>query len=143
MIVSAVVVFVVLGLWLFNGVQGLHATRIANLPCKARCGKLFAVPLGLDPLHSHLRHEPQFRQGISELKRLMAGRLKLATGGVTLQQQVMEIVDHPSDVTIVLALYLSYKPVLKLMYSIQEWIRLKFSKSLKEEHTYNYSFFGY
>ena len=116
-------------------------------PRSARVGTLFASPAAgaaaAASLHSHLRHQSQFKTGITELKRLLAGRLKLASGGVSLGQQVREIVDDPRDVVIVLVLWGLYRPFLQLLYKVQEYIRRKFSSEEHEVHSFKFSLFGY
>jgi len=132
-------VFVCLVIWgpLVGGLQ------LAGRVNKQSLGRvLFASPGGFDVLHSTLRHESQFKTGINELKRLMAGRLKMAHG-VSLGQQLREIVEEPRDVAIVLLLWWSYKPLLNLLYRVQDFLRRKFDSEDKEEHSYRYSLFGY
>ena len=78
---------------------------------------LFASPSSPQVALSHLRHESQFRQGVVELKKLLAGRLRLAAGGVSLKDQVISIIDHPTDILIVAAFYLAYRPLSKGLYN--------------------------
>lgn len=136
---NAVMFFVIVVLL---GIGGTAALRTPAL--RATPKRVFAIAPAA-ALHSHLRHEPQFRQGINEIKRILAGRLKLATGGVSLKQQVLEIIDSPVDIFIVLALWIGTKPLLRGMYEVQEFLRRKFTSSVEtqEIHTFRYSLFGY
>lgn len=96
-------------------------------------------------MHSHLRHEPQFKRGINEIKRILSGQLKYANGGASLFQQIKNIIVDPIDIAIVIALIMGYKPALKSLYTFEEWLRRKFISKENESyhHTFNYSIWGY
>ena len=103
---------------------------------------LFSSPTKAVAL-SNFRHESQFRQGVIELKKLLTGRLRLAAGGISLKDQVISIIDHPTDILIVAAFYLAYKPLLKALYNVQENLRRRIVQNHEYHHTYEYSIFGY
>ena len=96
------------------------------------------------PLLSTTKHTSQFRTSINEIRRVLSGGLRLCPEGRSWLEQIKDIVG-PTDCALVVLAIIAYKPFLRALYQLQEWLRGRFfpSSPSAHHHAYEYSFFGY